>query len=77
MPESLDWPWLASGKVVEEGECREELMETGGMIREELRETPLWSGTNKDRDVSPELLARPFARLLAPLTSLTPSLVGK
>ena len=28
----------------------------------------LWSGTNKDRDVSTGPLARPFARSLAPLT---------
>ena len=37
----------------------------------------LWSGTNKNRDISAGLLARPFAHLLAPLTSLTPSIVGK
>ena len=37
----------------------------------------LWSGTNKKRDVSTGPLARPFAHSLAPLTSLTPSLVGK
>ena len=37
----------------------------------------LWSGTNKNRDVSTGPIARPFARSLAPLTSLTPSLVGK
>ena len=44
----------------------------------------LWSGTNKNRDVSTGPLARPFAHLLAPLTrslapltSLTSSLVGK
>ena len=30
----------------------------------------LWSGTNKNRDVSPGPLARPFARSLAPLTRL-------
>ena len=28
----------------------------------------LWSGTNKNRDVSTGPLARPFARSLAPLT---------
>ena len=34
---------------------------------------PLWSGTNKNRDVSTGPLARPFARSLAPLTrSLAP-----
>ena len=33
----------------------------------------LWSGTNKNRDVSTGPLARPFARSLAPLThSLAP-----
>ena len=35
---------------------------------------PLWSGTNKNRDVSTGPLASPFA---CSLTSLTPSLVGK
>ena len=32
--------------------------------------TTLWSGTYKNRDVSTGPLARPFARLLAPLTRL-------
>ena len=37
------------------------------------RDTPLWSGTNKNRDVSTGPLARPFACSLAPLThSLAP-----
>ena len=31
-------------------------------------QNPLWSGTNKNRDVSTGPLARPFARSLAPLT---------
>ena len=33
----------------------------------------LWSGTNKNRDVSTGPLARPFARSLAPLTRLLAS----
>ena len=31
---------------------------------------PLWSGTNKNRDISTGPLARPFPRSLAPLTRL-------
>ena len=35
--------------------------------------TPMWSGTNKNRDVSTGPLARTFARSLTPLTrSLAP-----
>ena len=37
----------------------------------------LWSGTNINREVSTGPIARPFARSLAALTSLTPLLVGK
>ena len=37
----------------------------------------LWARTTKDTDWSTGPLARRFARLLAPLTLLTPSLVGK
>ena len=41
--------------------------------REEIHGDALWSGTNKNRDVSTGPLARPFARSLAPLTrSLAP-----
>ena len=34
------------------------------------KNNPLWSGTNKNRDVSTGPLARPFTRSLAPLTCL-------
>ena len=37
----------------------------------------LWPRTNINPDLSTGPLARPFARSLAPLTSLSPSLVGK
>ena len=35
-----------------------------------LLSAALWSGKNKNRDVSTRPLARPFARSLAPLTRL-------
>ena len=39
--------------------------------------TAQWARSTKNPDVSTGPLARPFARSLAPLTSLTPSLVGQ
>ena len=42
------------------------------MINLIIPSSALWSGTNMNRDVSTGPLARPFARSLASLTSLTP-----
>ena len=47
----------------------------GGIANVESTAIALWSGTDKNRDVSTGPLTRPFARSLAPLTrSLTRSL---
>ena len=49
-------------------ERRKKQMEWDNNGKRKLDANALWSGTNKNRDVSTGPLARPFARSLAPLT---------
>ena len=69
------WPDLAPKRESEKGLAGEETRRPWGSKmgagKEERKEdAALWSGTDKNRDVSTGPLARPFARSLAPLTRL-------